>query len=814
MKRFLAWTLAPLSLSAQAELVGLDDALMEDVTGQTGLTVEIHRQSEISEILYSDKDATSGSIIDIKDIVMGDPTDVHNTQARTVHLIDVDGNDGIVVRSIYDPTRIQIGSISVGDHRGTPVDGYATRQSFGTFIYDFEGTRELKIQGRPYGDTGLTINSSTTITTSDMRWQTNGHTLLIDDLYYNSTLTDMTIDVMDDGSKAYLNFGIPSFSFDFSMGGLCFVESVDCAADGSDSFGSLTGAMAFRNSFVKVYGGGRNGRGITMDSYFELDSTMSNHLSYTDDHGVVIGNISGAVTTSGLTFDVETADPVLRDHIAIQVDSVVGNFKSDSIVIGGLKFGQFEVEFDFSDGMHDLVTYQNKVKLAPGIAWAGAGNQPVVDAGFQTYMNDFYSGVTETSDGISLYAEWNVGLEALYTDNENTVNISNFQSHGRGYASVDMRYDSVKDKNYLAFGIVDYQGSYAIDGLKVGKAANDPKNNAALQGGTELLLPLGIYPAYDFTMNGGVRIYTGGRTGSGLTMEGDILVTDGTFALSTNILNYDDGNDTNDRVVGIWADNVRYEYHFRDYTLDVENQGIKLVQGELWSDMDIGNLRWGDKETGESLGRIRLQRYQTDSTLEIRGAEPAGRDSCVGGTGADAPTCELDGGLWVDKGDQGLIIALKQNWLQENVAEGKRNQLLWENNRSGGVNGTGTQLILDNIHTTDGYNDTDNTFGMQITLEVDVAPTKVVNKANPSQEKIMSLDGTSYTYEDAATLSEGQKARRPIGFAVSSQFQVKELNIDSIQLKHPNIATPETVVHDLSLQNFNITSNLTATPIQ
>jgi len=826
-KFFFKKSLLALACSATAgvsvaELIGLDDALMEDVTGQTGLTVEIHRQQEISEIKYSDVDETSGSIIDLKDIVIGDPTDVNNTQARTVHIIDVDGNDGIVVRSIYDPTRIQIGSISVGDHRGTPVDGYATRKSFGTVMYDFEGTRELKISGRPVGDTGITINSTTNITNSDLRWQTNGNTLLIDNLAYNATLTDMTIDVMDDGSHAYLNFGIPSYAFDFTLGGLCFAEMTNCAADGSDSVGSLSGALAFRNSYVKIYGGGRNGVGITMDSYFEIDDTQTNFLTYTDDSALHMGDMSGSVTTTGFTFDVETADPVIGDHIAMQVDSVVGNFKAGDLQIGGQQLGQFEVQFDFSDGTHDAQLFQNKLKLAPGIAWAGQTFS--IDSAFDSYMNDFYSagaGITSTSDGISLYSEWNLGAEILYTDNLNTINISNFQSHGKGYASVDVRNDG--SKNYLAFGIVDFQGSYSMDGLKVGKSANDPKDNAKLQGGTELLLPLGIYPSYDFTMNGGVKVYTGGKTGSGLTMDGDILITDGTFALSTNILNYDDGNPSNDRVVGVWADDVRYEYHFRDYTLDVENNGIKLVQGELWSDMDIGNLRWGEKNGGESLGRIRLQRYQTESTLEIK-AGGAGGASCIGGTGADISACEAAGGYWVDKGDQGVTIALKQNWLQENVAEGKKNMLMWENNRVGGVNDTGTQLIFDNITTTDGYDDNTNTHGVQLSLAVDVAPTRVVKRTTGTdsngisgtrgQEKIMSADGTTYTYKDTSALTPEDKDNRPIGFAVSSQLQFKEMSIGAVQLKHPNNPTPQTVVHGLSMQNFNITSNLTATPIQ
>ncbi len=834
--------------ATHAELVGLDDELMESVSGQTGLTIEMHQQLEVSEVLYSDKDDVSGGILELKDIVIGHPDDVENQQAVSVRQIDADGTDGLVIRSTYQPTRLKIGSISVGAHRGTVSNHYADRKSFGTVIYDWTGSSVTKIKGKSGGETGLIINGSTNITDADLRWSTNGNTLLLDHLTFQTSVTDMAIDVMDNGSQAYLNIAVPAMDYDFKLGGLCFSEAKNC--DSNQSFGSLAGNMAFQNSFFKIYGGGREGAGITIDAYLEINQGEGNAFSYTDEALLTMADMSGSVNIEGLTFDIDTADTEIGDHISLQLDSMVGNFRAETLEIGaGKAIGHFEVLYDFHDGEHNGQLYQNKVKLAPGVAWAGQSFADLDAYGFSE-LQDFYAKVGNYGDGLSLYTEWNLTADAIYTDRDNLnvpganlpgmIVISHFQSYGSGYASLDIRNGNSINSNhnasesYLALGFRNIKGSYSMEGLKVGDA------NAPLQGGTELLLPLGIYPSYDFTLNGGVEIRGGGANGSGLTFDGDLLITDGTFALSTNILNY---GQPDQRTVGIWADNVTYEYHFRNYTLDVGDDNsspftgdaIRLRQGELWSDMDIGNFRWGDKETGKSLGRVRLQRYQTDSQLVIR-AGGAGVDangtalgaSCIGGSGGSEAACEASGGHWIDRGTDGVTIGLKQNWLDENQAQDKRNALTWENNRTldaqgNPADGTGTSLTLHNMRTSDGYNLSDNEFGMQLELAVDVAPTKVVKKTDGvdengvvgdrGDEKIMTGANT-YVYKKTGDLTSDEKANRPLGFAVRAQLQFKELDIEAVQLKHPNVTAPQTVVHGLKMQNFNMTSNLTATPIQ
>lgn len=797
---------------AHAELRGMDESDLETVSGQTGITLEMDQAYSIGSIIYSDE----GNMLELSDIKVGNPNDITQT-AKTTHVIDVDGVDGLVINSTYEPTSLQIGSISVGDYRGI--------SSFGSLRYDYEGQNLLKIRGKSDGTNGFIFNSETNITKSDVQWTTNGHSLLIDDLAYYSKLTDMTLDVDDVAGRTALVLGIPSLEYNFSMSGLCFTSLMDCAAN--QSFGSLSGAMAYRNSYIHIFGGGRSGAGISLNTYFEIDDTKNNYLTYTDDgQSLSADNMSGSVSVTNLTFDVVKGDPV--DHLHFQVDNVTGSFRAGSLNIGAGSIGAFAVEYEFADGDHTdkngvTRTYQNILKLSPGLTdyvQDYSADTLLAAHGFDSLFTNFYAG--DANQGINAYLEWNMRADALYTDDynaadliANTIVVSNFQSYGSGNVTLDVRNDGTED--YLAIGMRNLKGGYSIDGLRVGS------KNAELQGGTELLLPLGIYPAYDFNLNGLVEMRTGGRSGNGLTFDGDILITDGTFALSTNILN---PGTASERIVGIWADDVTQAYHFREYTLDVESDGIKLVQGQVWSDLDIGNLRWGDKYTGSSLGRIRMTRYETDSQLVIK-AGGAGGTACIGGSGANEASCDLSGGYWTDRGSQGVTIGLKKNLMQADLVDpSKRNSFMWENNRSVDVNGkpingTGTQLLIDNYYTTDGYDSSTNNYGLQVDIAVDVAPTKVVKKTNgvdsngvsgnKGDEKIMTGDNT-YVY--VASPSAADKANRPKGFAVAADLRFKEMTIDSVQLNHPNAVAPAPVITGMTLQNFNFTSNLTATPIQ
>jgi hypothetical protein len=72
----------------------------------------------------------------------------------------------------------------------------------------------------------------------------------------------------------------------------------------------------------------------------------------------------------------------------------------------------------------------------------------------------------------------------------------------------------------------------------------------------------------------------------------------------------------------------------------------------------------------------------------------------------------------------------------------------------------------------------------------------------------------SYHPTSVVEADENLLNRRPLGFAVQGNVSFKELNIAQIQLKHPDVGTPEPVFYGVVMQNFNLTTNLTATPIQ
>jgi len=204
---------------------------------------------------------------------------------------------------------------------------------------------------------------------------------------------------------------------------------------------------------------------------------------------------------------------------------------------------------------------------------------------------------------------------------------------------------------------------------------------------------------------------------------------------------------------------------------------------------------------------------------------------CVGANAADAASCGTAGGRWEDRGNEGLTVALKAAFAPEGpTSDGTiaRNRLTWENNRStdagNPVNGTGTQIILDAYSTNDGLGPTDsNDYGFQANLNIDVFETKVAKKfsgvddngvnGNQGDELIYTDDSrTTYTY--VANPTNAQKNLRPLGFAVQGNVSFKDFQIDQVQLKHPDVAAPQTVFSGVVMQNLNMTTNLTATPIR
>src|SRR5690606_2039506 len=193
----------------------------------------------------------------------------------------------------------------------------------------------------------------------------------------------------------------------------------------------------------------------------------------------------------------------------------------------------------------------------------------------------------------------------------------------------------------------------------------------------------------------------------------------------------------------------------------------------------------------------------------------------VGGAGGTSAACTASGGTWEARGEEGVTIAMKKVLAS---AEGpdKRNSILWETNRSvdgqgRAVNGTGTQLLIDNISTSDGgdFNGDgvdDNTYGIRTDLTVDIYQTRVTKKEDgPDSRGVIGSRGgatlrdptASQGYPYVAARGQAAGANRPLGFAVQADTRFKGSSIDYIDLIHPN-GGAQTAGFGAKMQDFDI----------
>jgi hypothetical protein len=801
MKTFKYFILFILAISHSANaLERLSDSSLSIIQGQSGLTVEQSQLLNIGKLSYID----DGNGLNFEGLRLSSQTDVNGSSSQR-YIMDVAADGSLSVQATINPAQLHIDAIRINNSSG----------SFGDLTLNFEAVSDFTIKGMSTG--GLEGRFTVGISNAEMIWRTNTHAMSFNNIGFNASTDNLAFEYdAFDNTKGFIRtglaLGMDNFDFSFSTGALSLAGV---------SLGELSGDLAL-SANAQIFAGGRgvssNDQGLTLHTQVTILSDPENYVKFTDDgNSLLMGNFSGSLNLTNLTLDVES------DHLAIGFDQMDGSFKAGTILIGDSTrpIGSIEVDFTLSD---DTVNDRlNRFQLYPGIMRPDYSAMP---AQITTYASNFYSGLllpngqpNLAAEGLSITSQWNLtSAELSYIDDGRLVVFSGIKSFGSANTTIDVRDQK------LAIGIFDLKGSYSIDGLRVGN------KTAPLQGGAELLLSLEVYQAMDFDIDGFTEITAGGGdSGGGIRIDGDYFFSNSNIGLSID----ENGE-------GIWATGVNYDIHLRDITFDVESDGLKINRGEQWSTMDIANLRWGNKNSGRSLGRVKLERFEQNSSLAVI---PGGAGKvCVGATGSTEAACGSANGRWEDRGNQGMTVSLKAAFANEGLTtDGSataRNRLTWENNRSVRSDGEvrGTQIILDNYSTNDGLGASDsNNYGLQANLNIDVYETKVLKKStgtdingvngNFGEELIYELIGTnldgdpirgsSYTYM-ASSLVEadsGLQKLRPLGFAVQGNVSFKELNIGAVQLKHPDFAA-ETVLHGVVMQNLNLTTNLTATPIQ
>jgi len=561
--------------------------------------------------------------------------------------------------------------------------------------------------------------------------------LIIDDFSVITKVLDGRLEFVDD--KLILQLG------DSTNRGMNFVYSV--GAVGLDATHSSVSTIGYTTPLTQTFGsldlnfdaygsiaiksGGASGEGITFIPALTLinDDPDQFGFRYRDDGNLILAkSFSGTFsTTSGFTIDLEQAsasDP----YMAIRFSDFDFAFNLEDAVLGGTDpnsntIGSFGGEFHF----RNIGAKQNYLHLRPGgrtsdstgitadISWNLVSDPYDNSAGYAKpgALNTFVSMIDDGNhiifNGFNSFGSGRVGLD-MTSMNDSVVGNSGTKSI---YAS---DYDGHFDGLRLSFENVS--GGYYFSGVTVGRSRAEALDSA-LMGGTELLLSAEIFPAFDFNLNGHVTFRPGNihSSSQGITLNADLFLTDSNAALAV---------DEDQR--GIWLTDTDYDIHMRNASIDITEDGLTFNKGLAWSTIRIGDIKFGDKVGGASLGSFTLERLENGTTIAV--ASGGAGQVCIGGSGSDAASCNADGGRFEDRGEEGLNIKVKGVFVEDDGSPqyaGKGNRFSWKQD-------TGTTIAMENFSTNDGDGTTNNNYGLNVDLAVDVAETRdvvdIVNALN------------------------------------------------------------------------------------
>ncbi len=777
-----------ISAPVMAEMQSLDDEDLADISGQSGISMEMELSMTADRLSYFD----DGNGIYLEDFRVGSASQPGESAAHVIK-VDITDDAALNLEYLVEDRRIEFGDIRLAGAPGIGVGGVF-------FDHSLQGSLRIS-PGGALGSSGYTFDTAYTMTGGRVGYRTNGNEVFLDDVTLDAEALGITLDVV--GNTLELN--APRISGSYDVGAIRYSSNPANHGNTFDvstgqalsSYGGLSATFDL-SSKTGITAGGREGEGFRLDNQTTINS--ASFIYHDDSNTLAFRDITGHYNLNDLRVDV-TTDRYGRSALGLTLGSLDGELNIGRIEMGagGKNIGEVNVSFMLRDHTYNGRSYTNAVYVQGG-GQADAGPQ-----------------------GFRLSAEWSLQLADLsYTEDGNRVIFSGLQSWGQGDVTVNVTRDGelhgTRFYDGLRIGFEDVNAGYRINGLRVGS------DDAPLQGGTELLLALGFYPAYEFEMDGQVTLGAGGASGEGLTINSDVHIRNGRAAIIA--APYDEGEGEIPQK-GLWISDLSYDSHIRDMTVDVTEEGLAIIKGEAWSMLDVGNLRVGNKGAGASFGRFVVQKYETGSSMTI---VPGGAgDVCAGGSGITQSDCVASGGIWEARGDEGITIRLKQI-LARAVSDTRKNAFTWETNRQTGasgnpINSTGTRLVLNDIHTSDGGDFDgdgvdDNTFGIRTDLSMDVYHTKVVKKSDGADalgitgmrgdEKIMDSGAAAgYRYVSSPT---ADRENRPLGFAVQAGSRFKELSINNIDLVHPT-GGPQTAVYGVKLQNFDIEANLTATPI-
>ena len=824
-----------------AELKALEDDALSDVSGQSGITLDLEANFGIEEAAYFE----DGNGIALQGLRLNSDTGA-NDYAEFRIMLDIlaDGALAIDIKS-GNTARIEIEEIRFVDTPGvTPM---ADAPSIGGLFFDFnlDGDMQIRNTGNgtigPDNIVGGIYDIDFLITDGRLGYRTNGNEFFLD---------GMTLDIDSAGTilgattSGDLALDLPNFLAELSVDAIRFSDNPNNHGVTNDvdsglelpSYGSLWANMDLSSSWRARAGGRVGTEGLTINSQTTINSL---DLAWGDDTdwaatGYWAGalGITGQVDVTNMTLDVlpdpdEGVTPeddfgvglaIAFERVEIGLyaqDIFLGETKSDLdayLIPGGgsvPSLGSFGVNLVLADGTYNGNNYTNRLYLQSG------GN---VDSGYQGLRLDTQLSIVGASNESNF----------IYSENGNALMWSGFEAYADGDLTLDVTAQGVLGSTEfydgLRLGFEDFAFGYKVEGIRAAKDTGDVDDLKAseLQAAHSLtgfsnsgLFGLAGRPKMEGTLNGHITLGPGGNDGEeGITINSDLSLSDGQSAVYI---------DEDDVTRGIWLSGLNYDVHLRDMMLDVTDEGLRIYESESWSKMDVTDFRIGDEVSGASFGRLVLETYEQGSisTISVGGAGQV----CVGGAGVDSATCASDGGRWEDRGDEGITISTQRHYKDSIEAEGKRNRFTWETGRidegtAAPQNDTGLQLVFDNFTTNDGDGLTD-TYGLRADYNIDIASAYVVKKTdgpdsngvsgNRGDVKVMNADG-SYRYVAPASLTPADLDDLPVGIATRTRTHFRELDFESVNLVHPT-GGESTLLYGLKLQNFDVTSDITTTAL-
>ncbi len=818
---------------SNAELKALDDEVLSGVSGQSGITLDLAAKASVSEVAYFD-DGLGLALQGVKLNAAASPSDFANYRFE----LDVLADGALAIEF----TSNNVGRFEIADMRFVSNPGeipVAAAPSMGGLFLDFmlDGRTEIRGGGAGGpGTSGHTFDTEFVLTNGRLGYRTNGNEFFFDGMSFDVSALGTTLDV-DPGGILHLR--MPNFQAEFSVSAVRFSDNPANHGVSNDvvtglplpSYGSLW-LNTDMNVDLQIQAGGASGvQGLTLNSSNQinrLDLAWGEDTDWSSS-GYWVGALGamGQISFQNLTVDV-LADPdagvdPLNDYgvgLAVAFDQLSFNLDVADVVLGETKtnidayvlngatpvksIGGMSTNFLFADGLFDGVARTNAILLQAG-GNVAAGNQGL-----------------RLDTQLSLISPNNES-NFVYIDDGNALMLSKLEGFADGDITLDVtRAGNISGTDFydgLRVGFEQFAFGYQFEGARVAKDTGDNEDlksrqlqaGQAIEGLSPFTMGLAGAPSLKGVLDGHVTLGPGGADGvEGITINADLSVSNGLMASYRE----EDGR-------GLWLSGLNYDVHLRDMMLDVTDEGLQIYQGESWSLLDVTDIRIGDEVTGASFGRLALESFEQGSTRTIK-AGGAGV-VCIGGAGTSQALCEGDGGRWEDRGTEGITISSVRFLQAENELEGKRNRLTWETGRAGEggaapVNGSGMQLVFDNYTTNDGDGIND-IFGLQTDYHLDLAGVQVVKKSDGADSngvvgskgdiKVMNADGT-YRYVSPAALTAQDIQDRPVGIAVRTRTQFKELDFDRVNLVHPT-GGESTLLYGLKLQNFDVTTDISTT---